>query len=561
MLNKYVSTPIGRPGFTGIRLRLLIFCFIGILPAAYATDSKPDILAVVNGDTLFTSDLDSALVRMHVGTDMRNREDFDYHKLLTKLVNDRLLIQEATTLGMDDEEGITRVVEEAKKNRAIRRFAAENFKPDLAIADEEILDYFKATFGKRQVRTISAITKEYTQQLRDLVAQGAKMDSIATDTSLDTQRFKGGLHNLKYYGDLELEFRHFSETLRPGELSPVFPYRKVFAFLRLEKKLDADTAELAARRAKITAVLKQQKRDAAWKLFVKDLIRQFAPVIDSSRLAAIQNDGASLFTQNFTKGTDDAVIRFSDGRTVSDDDLRTTISHMAMEAGDQPFDTLLRRALDFSQEELALTAAASQKGYETDPVVLAAGKRSLDSALIEVYLKETVVSRITFSRQEFEDYYNAHPDSFRNADQFAVDQMILADSTAAQQILQRLAEGADFAYLARGQAKEYKAANLSEKNDWFPLFTLPPAIAADVAQAKVGGVTRAFPVTEGWIVFRLAGKRQGDLKPLADVEMKIREVMFQRKFDQALDAALNLLKANSEITYNDPAIKKYFGND
>jgi parvulin-like peptidyl-prolyl isomerase len=290
------------------------------------------------------------------------------------------------------------------------------------------------------------------------------------------------------------------------------------------------------------------------------LLRRLEPTVDSARIAAIEKDSTRLFTQEFVKGTDEVVIRINDGRVRSDAELRTTISHMAMQAGDQPFDTLLRRAVDFSQEELALTAAASQKGYTSDPAVAAAGKKSLDSALVETYLKETIASRITFNRQEFEDYYNAHPDSFRNADQYALDQMTVGDSSTAQQVMQRLADGADFAYLARQFAGEYKAANLSEKNAWFPLFALPPAIAADVAQAKIGSATRAFPVAEGWIIFRLAGRRQGDLKPLAEVEMNIREVIFQRKFDSALDAALNLLKANSEITYNESAIKKYFGN-
>ena len=43
--------------------------------------------------------------------------------------------------------------------------------------------------------------------------------------------------------------------------------------------------------------------------------------------------------------------------------------------------------------------------------------------------------------------------------------------------------------------------------------------------------------------------------------MRIREVMFQRKFDKLLDKALGTLKANSHIEYRQDEIDKYFGSD
>jgi len=42
------------------------------------------------------------------------------------------------------------------------------------------------------------------------------------------------------------------------------------------------------------------------------------------------------------------------------------------------------------------------------------------------------------------------------------------------------------------------------------------------------------------------------------VEMKIREVMFQRKFNEILDETLDILKSNSNIKYNDEVLENYF---
>jgi hypothetical protein len=87
-----------------------------------------EALAVVNADTVFTSDLDSALIKFHSGFGQEKREQFDYRKLLTKLVNDKLLVQEARTMGLDKEEWLLKQLQKIRREKAIRRYVEDNFK-------------------------------------------------------------------------------------------------------------------------------------------------------------------------------------------------------------------------------------------------------------------------------------------------------------------------------------------------------------------------------------------------------------------------------------------------
>jgi hypothetical protein len=57
----------------------------------------------------------------------------------------------------------------------------------------------------------------------------------------------------------------------------------------------------------------------------------------------------------------------------------------------------------------------------------------------------------------------------------------------------------------------------------------------------------------------LTGKRKGAVKPIAEVDMQIREVMFQLKFNELLDQHLGILRERSDIHMNQEAIEVYFG--
>ncbi len=528
---------------------------------SHKVETGPEALVIVNTDTIFTSDLDTALIKFHASIDEKEREQFDYHKLLNKLVNDRLLIQEARSLGMDKEDWLVAQMREIRHNSAVRKYVADNFKPNLDISDSTVLAYFNANYNKIQIRTIAVKTKEEAQNLIAAVKQGASMDSAANAVSLDTYRFRGGLHPIMPQINVEETLRNQALKLKPGQLSPPFQYARVYAFLRLEKYEPADTAELSLFRTIITGILKTKKNEAAWVQFIQNLEDSFPVITDSAALAAVRGDSARLYTQDFVKGGKRSIFRVDDTHKITDEEFRTMISKGAMAANNQPFDTIFNNALLRARDQVILSAAADQAEYENDPMVTAAYNKSLDSALLETYLKETIVPQIKFTRAEFEDYYKQNPDSFRESEQFLLDRVIIKDSSKAQDMARRLAGGADFEYLGQQLGDNIKLVKADEGNEWASLEQFPVSVKEEISQLKIGNAAGPYLTSEGWIFFRLKGRRPGKLKPLEAVESNIRSIMFQRQFDAALDKILGDLKAGGSIEYKNQAIAKYFGKE
>lgn len=558
--------------FPGLGSGFLLSAVAGFLiigDAAFAAEPQMvkshaptrEALVVVNHDTIFTTDLDAALVQFHTGMDEKKRADFDYHKLLNKLVNDRLLSQEARNLGVDKEDWFVKQLGGLRRQAAIRRFVTTTFKPNLAISDSAILAYFQVNYSKLQVRTVSVKTSAEAQALREKIVKGAAMDSIAKKVSLDISRFQGGLRGAAYRGDMETILRDQASKLKPGQLSQPFPYREVFTVLRLERTEPADTAELAGFKSKITGILKEQKRQAAWKSFIAGLAAKYPVTVDSVALRKLQNDSTRLFTQNFVKGTQSALFRVDAAHQVTDEEFRTIMSRAAMSAGNQPFDSIRSAAAVRAREDIMLSAAADKAGYENDSAVTAFYDKAVDSALVEAYLKETIIPQIKFNHAEFEAYYNKNLDHFREPEQILMDRVIIPDSAVAAEAESRLAGGADFGFVAKQFSKDIKMANADEPNEWALMAAFPQSIADEIGKIAIGKSTRAFLTTDGWVIFRVKARRQGKVKELAEVEMEIRGIMFQKKFDAALDKTMTTIKGNAVIEYKDKAIARYFGTE
>lgn len=540
---------------------VLLICLVTFSAAGASAGTKDNVslLAVVNEDSILTTDIEAGFNAVHSSMTTEDKETFDYRKLLNKTVNDRLIVQEAEALGMDEENSLSKLMGKRKREYAIAAFLRAKFVPEDSVTDSEVRDYFLANFGKKRLRTVSVSTKEEASQLLAKVRRGADMDSIAKAVSLDIYRYRGGLNPVTYALDLDPELAKPASSLKEKEVAGPFPLVKVFAFLRLEQSLPPDTSEISKVQPRIVATLKTEKRNRSWHAFLQDLRKDSPVFVDSSALAAISHTDNIALDSNFMKGSSKVVAVIARRDTITDFDLRQKVAHQRMAANTLGVDSLVRQTLDETITDIGLYHAAERAGFDKQPAVVKKLVNTRDSALVEMYLNETVVSKIKFSHQEFEAYYKTHLDDFRESQQLNLKQIMVGTRGAADSIVSLIGEGADFDFVAKKILKGQ--TNIEEKDKWTSMDVFPVAIQADLAKLPSGGITKPYATTDGWVIFKVKERRQGKIKPQADVEMQIRDVIFQNKFDALLDKTLTILKKNSHIVYFNDAIDRYFGKE
>lgn len=516
-------------------------------------------LVIVNGDTIDTEDLNDQIVQIHQRMDAGSKLGYDYRKLLNKLVNDRLIIQEAHGYGLDQEPWILNKLDSLRNQRAVSLYVRDKFLPDLTVDEEKVQAYFNKYYARMQLRTISLETLELAEQTASAIHDGQPMDSIAAEISVDMYRYGRGLHNFKYYGDIENDLRMRAEVLAVGELTRPFPYREVWALVRLEKKAEADPAELEKHRPKIESVLKNDINMAEWNKFIENLAAQYNLTEFSVAVSEIRADSSSLFTPDFMKGTDNPVFTAASDLKITDKQLRTAISKQAMTMGTAPFDSILTEAQRYLRDRLVLLAGSQAAGFRDRPDVNRWIVKLRDSLLIEAYVQETVVSQIKFNREEFEDYYQSHIDEYRGPTKFQFDRITAEDENIANEIYARLVDGGDFGFV--GRQFDAIVATPAESSEWVSLMVFPESIRKEIAALSIGQSATPQLTSEGWLILQKKSLKEGQPSPLSDVEMSIREVMFQKKFSEFLDQTLNVLKENSMISYDEKEIDNYFGVD
>ncbi|MBD3163266.1 MAG: hypothetical protein GF346_12385, partial [Candidatus Eisenbacteria bacterium] len=538
----------------------LALVLIAAAPAAGREEGLP--LAVVGADTIRAGELDSLLIETHRGMSGEEKAEFDYRNLLDKLINDRLILQEARAIGMQEEPEIVEPVREETRKRAVARFVRETFVPpdSTAVTEAAVREEFERFYWKIELRQITVRDRATADSLVRAIRAGASMDSLARARSIDPMAARGGLHNFKHWADVEIPLREASRDLEPGEVSEPFPYRGVVSIVRVEKRGPVDEEAFDRLGPSVRSYLHSLERDRAYRAYLAEKRERAGIRTRRDVLQGILADSAEVLTGEFLDAPEESpAVEAADGRTISEGELRREISHMKMENATLPFDSLLQRSLEKRLEDLVLTGEAIAAGYLDKPEIRAGHRRRLNEALVNAYLSEFIGSQITFDREEFQEYYEEHRESFRGPDEIQVDVIVVEEEPVAREIADRLEAGADFGFLKQKYTGADPAASADPKWVKAGLFSAP--IAQALEDLDPGETTGAFDMRGRWGVFKLLDRRPGRIPEMEEVDMQIRRALFQRRFNTLLDEHLAALEEAVGVERFEENIERYFGGE
>ncbi len=549
--------PIARPSFAVHAVLLLTMGLLacGWAPPALCAPASTDTLVLVNGDPITVGDLDEMIMGAHKSFDLQAEGSGIVDRLLTKRINDILIIQDALAAGMDEEPELIDLVEGRRRSYAIRAYVKDHLTLPASPPPDSVMAYFDRYYWQIQVRRISVRTWQEAADLRLAVMGGADMDSLARELSLDTKKVNGGLYNLLYWADLENRIRDQIATLEVGEYSGIFPYNDSFSFVRVEQRIPVDHSAFSRFEKRITPDVLALNNQQLWDDFVDDLIATMEIEESMAGLAAIIADSSMVLTGEFLRNDSTPVIQVSGGGAVTGTELRKAISHEVMQNALAPFSENLNTARRKTTSKLVLAKAARARGYFEDPEVETLVAKDLEQGLIETYLTDTVGSRIKFKRTEFEEFYEQNKEKFRGPEEVSLDILILDNQADAEEASKRLAEGADFGFIF-AEYNPGQEATLG-KSRYIKKDQLSKPFRDQLANMEPGDSSQAVEMPMGWMVFKLVGSQPGTLPPMAAVEMEIRKVIYQRKFNTLLDEHLDLLKEHSDIRKFDKKIEAY----
>ncbi len=127
----------------------------------------------------------------------------------------------------------------------------------------------------------------------------------------------------------------------------------------------------------------------------------------------------------------------------------------------------------------------------------------------------------------------------------------LSDEVSAVEAAQMLAEGADFAEVARSRSRAPDAAAGGDLARYFGLGDLPPALAAGIGNIEVGDISDIIPTNRGFEIVKVVAS---DTVAFEEVREPLRRNLQQHTERVARDRLLIRLETRFELAYHGSAI-------
>ena len=220
-----------------------------------------------------------------------NRKD----EYLEELINNTLLYQEAVRQGLDKDNDVLRVIEEAKKKIIIARLLEDKVDRTIEVTDEDVKAYYDAhkdEYMTPEVMRASHIlvpTRSAAELIVDELAKGEKFDDLARAKSIDPTAQKAG--DVGYFpkGQLMPEWDNACSKLKVGQTSGVVRTSLGYHIIKLTDRRSPQSRPIDQVADNIKAKVSAQKRQSLFDELL-DKLRKKTPVeINKRALSASGN--------------------------------------------------------------------------------------------------------------------------------------------------------------------------------------------------------------------------------------------------------------------------------
>ena len=233
------------------------------------------------------------------------------------------------------------------------------------------------------------------------------------------------------------------------------------------------------------------------------------------------------------------------------DDLVTHVLLVreAKRRGLQPDQAELRKALDAFEQRYATNDAWKKNRAEMLPAVT----EELEQGNLIKQLEQAVRSSVVPAPEQVGAYYAEHPEKFTEPDQLHVQVILLKvdpssptdvwekTEQAAQDVVERLREGADFAELAR-QLSGDESAQQGGDLGYLHNGMMPEGVQTVLNGMKTGDLSAPVQTLQGFAVFRLVDRKPAKLIAFDAIRARAQEMLQREQRDMAWKSLIAGLK-------------------
>ncbi len=516
-----------------------------ILSGCASISQRRDVLAVVDGEPITGADLEYSLNIAHRRENLSSAGDLNIPEYLQKLIDERLIVQEARRMGMEEDPGVQKKIDAYILRESVKRLYEDEIASKVTVSEEDIVNFYKKNYERLSLGIIEVGSEEEAGKILTQLKEGADFMELARKYSAYSHKANKGTVTLRRNA-LSPALAEAVSGLKPGEFTGVTRSGPKYYILKLMDRQEAPDDELPRVRKNIERAIRRQREAARSDEYLKYLREKANLKINREILASIDPSVKGAEREKLLK--DKRPVAEVEGSVLTVGEFLAMIP--------QNFRQPAEKILDNWIDNKVVDMEALSRHYEKRPPLKGMVSRYRNQVLINTFIRKVLSPNIKISDKELKDYYLDHREDFLRPVRYNIQQITLKTREEAEDTLRSLQNGADFSWLAKNRSIDQAASN-GGNIGWVAGHQLPGPAREIMDKLKPGEISPVLEIKPFYRIIRLRKKSGKEAYEFDRVKEAVRRRVFGEKYRELYDGYVDRLKKGAQIKIHNDAVESF----
>ena len=508
------------------------------------------VVATINGEPITLNEFNRELTSLHKGrVEDKKAGKQDRLDLLRRLINTRLIVQEAKRIGLDELREIEMMVDAFSKV-TLREELMERQVKDIKVDDREVEKFYKESVKEWKVSSVMFEKEEAAKKMVEEIKAGKNFDDLSKQLVAEGTAKRGEEGQYLKVKEINPQIAKVVSQMKVGSVSPIIPIKLGFVVLRLEDIRYPEEPE-AWNQAKQEAL--RQKKVEALKNYNAALIKKYVKV-NQEVLDRIDYESKAPEFEALLK--DKRVVAEIKGENpITVGELTQHLKQQLYHGVERAVETkrLNSRKVPAVEEMLykrVFRKEALRLGLDKTESYKNKVKEYENSLLFGAFVRKAVVPDIKLKEEEMKTYYNEHRGEYTFPEMMKINSLVFAKRQDAEVAIEKLRKGTELQWLstnAEGQVDRNTPGLLTLDGKLLSTKDLPEGLQKVISGAKAGD-SRLYASPEGYfyvlIIQEVLSSRP---QPYEEVREIVSRKVFDDKIRKAIEDYADKLRALSDV--------------
>ncbi len=522
-----------------VRIATITCALIGAFLWSCGEQAPPTVVQI--GTRAITAeDLRSYVLGLNESQRSRQEGPAARREYLQPLIDYHLMWLEAQALGLDTAAAVQRQLERRIRRHLVALYLKRKPVQPPLVEEDEIKQRFERKDLHRTIERmtwgIMAKARPELEQAVAALAAGTPFGEVAARYSITPDAVNGGelgwlrVESIRRMGLPDSLFY----DLPLGVLSPVLPHSAGFCVVRFTEERPVSYFDF---RDEILQELQEERLGEARTARAEQLADKYDWNLHEPGLHLLLEKGQPLAALELTpeeKRT--PLFKFAGGQVplgeLLDQLKNRNINALADSAA------LVQLAERFLLQPYLFAAAARHEELIDREALEAVRQQLREEVVLSQLRQQRVVASITIAPEAVRRYYDEQTERFRRRDQIDVAEVLVETEEEALAVRRQIEAGADIVALAQERSKRRGAR---ARSGIFPMEKTSDLVPHILA-AQPGELVGPVQVHDGFSVFEIVRRQQGERMPFAQVRRQINDMLRRAEERERFQAYIETLR-------------------